>query len=90
MNLTLASVVAIPLLALSSVSFADEAPAPVTAEPMMLSAAEMDGITAGDPYEVTINSTGLLSIGNIQGKGGSNYVYYPVIVYKAPVLLEPS
>jgi hypothetical protein len=91
MNLTLASVVAVPLLAMSSVSFAEEAPAPAPEEPMMLSAAEMDGVTAGDLYKVVnINSTGILAVGNIQGYGGKANVYYPVVIYKAPVLVAPS
>jgi hypothetical protein len=88
MNATLASVVAIPLLALSSVSFAEEIVAPAPAEPMMLSVAQMDGVTAGDPFEITVNSSGLLQVGNIQGTGGYNFIYYPVVVYAAPVTLQ--
>ncbi|HJV83277.1 hypothetical protein [Noviherbaspirillum sp.] len=41
------TLVATPLLALSSMAFATE---PATAEPMLLSAAEMDGVTAGHTY----------------------------------------
>jgi hypothetical protein len=59
MKLSLAAFVAVPLLALSSVGFADDsvpAPQETSAEPMMLSMNEMDAVTAG----ASIN------IGNIQ------------------------
>jgi len=40
----IATLVVAPLLSLSSMAFADE---PVAAEPMLLTAVEMDGVTAG-------------------------------------------
>ncbi|WP_136413715.1 MULTISPECIES: hypothetical protein [Oxalobacteraceae] len=43
----LTTLVAAPLLTLSSMAFAAD---PATAEPMLLSAAEMDGVTAGQTY----------------------------------------
>lgn len=79
MKAKLASLIAVPLLALSSVSFAQDTahPAPVQpapAEPMMLSLGEMDSVTAGfyidiDNSIVNVNF-GYQNIGNIGGWGG--------------------
>jgi len=83
MKAKLASLIAVPLLALSSVSFAQETAQPVPAEPMMLSASQMDGITAGfldiDIRARTINvnvNFGDQNIGNIGGHGGTGAKYY--------------
>jgi hypothetical protein len=75
MKAKLASLVAVPLLALSSFSFAQDIVQPAPAEPMMLSLGEMDGITAGyfkidvDNSIINVNF-GHQNIGNIGGWGG--------------------
>ena len=81
MKAKLASLIAVPLLALSSVAFAQDTAQPVPAEPMMLSLSQLDGVTAGflDFYADTINinvNFGQQNIGNIGGWGGTGAKYY--------------
>ena len=85
MKAKLASLIAVPLLALSSVTFAQETAQPVPAEPMMLSMSQMDGVTAGfldfdiDFHAKTINinvNFGDQNIGNIGGHGGTGAKYF--------------
>lgn len=83
MKAKLASLIAVPLLALSSVTFAQETAQPVPAEPMMLSMSQMDGVTAGfldfEFHAKTINinvNFGDQNIGNIGGHGGTGAKFY--------------
>jgi hypothetical protein len=65
---------AVPLLALSFQCFAAEAVQPSPAEPVQLSMAEMDNVTAAgfiDIYVTIIINYGQLNIGNVQGSGGT-------------------
>lgn len=80
----LAALTAVPLLALSSPSFAAKPAQPdeaqlSAAEPMQLNMAEMDKVTAAGYFNfaptfniVVFYNYGILQIGNIQGHGGTS------------------
>jgi hypothetical protein len=86
MKAKLGALIAVLLLMLSPHSFAAEPVQPneeqlSVAEPVQLSVAEMDGVTAaGDVFFApTFNISilynyGILQIGNIQGNGGNSYL----------------
>lgn len=74
----LAALIVVPLLALSSQSFAGEPGQLEAGEPMQLSMAEMDNVTAAgfiDIYITIIFNYGELNIGNVQGNGGTGAVF---------------
>lgn len=75
----IATLVAAPLLTLSSMAFAVQ---PSTSEPILLSAAEMDGVTAGQPFVfkyAEINQANASPITlvqlNLLSLGGENHAF---------------
>lgn len=70
----MATLIAAPLLSLSSLAFAAE---PASSEPMMLSAAEMDGVTAGQLFDaglfqINISPVTVVQISALNFGGGNN------------------
>jgi hypothetical protein len=67
------TLVAAPLLTLSSMAFAAE---PAAAEPVMLSAAQMDGVTAGGDlaslFQFNISPVTVVQISALNFGGGNN------------------
>jgi hypothetical protein len=68
------TLVAVPLLSLSSMAFAVE---PAAAEPVLLSASQMDGVTAGafstaDLFQLNISPVTVVQISALNFGGGNN------------------
>lgn len=77
-KLSIATLIGVPLLSLSSMAFATE---PVAAEPVLLSAAEMDGVTAGQAFsynnlagvlQFNVSPVTVVQISVLNGAGGGN------------------
>ena len=69
------TLVAAPLLTLSSMAFAAE---PTMAEPVLLSASQMDGVTAGTTstanlFQLNISPVTVVQVSTLNFGGGNNY-----------------